>query len=281
MTDRNDNKVLESSLPLAATVRELVRHKVSSMVLYLYFYAHKPKISKIHGIWRHNDIFQEVKLVNNPLAVNDDSWTYLGQFRLQGMKHFNLEGTLKQLNVTLQLCRAMWSHALLQLFASAIVLPHTKPWARYPMLLQIAAQLWLLTEITSRHFYKLTFILPLQYDIADEMHFFSFSPTIRIEEKVDFVMLFFYLGRYWMLLQAISRRATLYEMIRDYSQAARDLERLVARITKQLEDKTNQIGASDRSNSSTTNDLRQARLRLSEIEEESRKDIPLDMYLIL
>ena len=70
-------------------------------------------------------------------------------------------------------------------------------------------------------------------------------------------------------------------MIRDYSQAARDLERLVARITKQLEDKTNQIGASDRSNSSTTNDLRQARLRLSEIEEESRKDIPLDMYLIL
>lgn len=79
-------------------------------------------------------------------------------------------------------------------------------------------------------------------------------------------------------MQAISRRATLYEMIRDYGQAARDLERLTDRIAKQLEEKANQA---DRSHNSTTNDLRQARLRLSEIEEESRKDIPLDMYLIL
>ncbi|EXB88167.1 DnaJ homolog subfamily C member 7 [Morus notabilis] len=81
-------------------------------------------------------------------------------------------------------------------------------------------------------------------------------------------------------LKAISRRATLYEMIRDYGQAARDIERLVSLITKQVEDKTHHVGASDRSTSST-NDLRQARLRLSEIEEEARKDIPLDMYLIL
>ncbi|PON59103.1 N-terminal acetyltransferase A, auxiliary subunit [Parasponia andersonii] len=81
-------------------------------------------------------------------------------------------------------------------------------------------------------------------------------------------------------MKAISRRATLYEMIRDYGQAAHDLQRLVSLFTKQVEDKTNNLGASDRSNSSTT-DLRQARLRLSEIEEEARKDIPLDMYLIL
>lgn len=83
-----------------------------------------------------------------------------------------------------------------------------------------------------------------------------------------------------LFLQAISRRATLYEMIRDYGQAARDIERLVSLITKQVEDKAYHIGASDRS-TSRTNDLRQARLRLSEIEEEARKDIPLDMYLIL
>lgn len=69
-------------------------------------------------------------------------------------------------------------------------------------------------------------------------------------------------------------------MIRDYGQAARDLQRLVSLITKQVEEKTNNVGASDRSNSSMT-DLRQARLWLSEIEEEARKDIPLDMYLIL
>ncbi|KAL5566683.1 hypothetical protein UlMin_029847 [Ulmus minor] len=82
-------------------------------------------------------------------------------------------------------------------------------------------------------------------------------------------------------LKAISRRATLYEMIRDYGQAADDLRRLVTLLTKQVEEKSNQLRASDRSIGSSTNDLRQARLRLSEIEEEARKDIPLDMYLIL
>lgn len=81
-------------------------------------------------------------------------------------------------------------------------------------------------------------------------------------------------------LKAISRRATLYEMIRDYGQAASDLWRLVSILTKQVEEKTNQSGAADRSNS-CANDLRHARLRLAEIEEEARKEIPLDMYLIL
>ncbi|XP_062084102.1 uncharacterized protein LOC133790466 isoform X2 [Humulus lupulus] len=80
--------------------------------------------------------------------------------------------------------------------------------------------------------------------------------------------------------KAISRRATLYESIRDHGQAARDLQRLVSLLTKQVEDKANNLGPSDRSNTSS-NDLRQARLRLSEIEEEARKDMPSDMYLIL
>ncbi|KAF9675503.1 hypothetical protein SADUNF_Sadunf09G0038900 [Salix dunnii] len=81
-------------------------------------------------------------------------------------------------------------------------------------------------------------------------------------------------------LKAISRRATLYEMIRDYGQAANDLQRVVAVLTKQAEEKTKQSGHSDRT-TNLANDLRQARLRLSTIEEEARKEIPLNMYLIL
>ncbi len=69
-------------------------------------------------------------------------------------------------------------------------------------------------------------------------------------------------------------------MIRDYGQAASDLHRLVTLLTKQVEEKTKQFGSSDRIGN-LANDLRQARLRLSTIEEESRKEIPLDMYLIL
>ncbi|KAI8526133.1 hypothetical protein RHMOL_Rhmol13G0285100 [Rhododendron molle] len=80
-------------------------------------------------------------------------------------------------------------------------------------------------------------------------------------------------------LKAISRRATLFEMIRDYDQATADLQRLVSVLVKQVEDKANQSGASDRS--SSVNELRQAQLRLSAMEEEARKEIPLNMYLIL
>ncbi|OMO81785.1 Tetratricopeptide TPR-1 [Corchorus capsularis] len=81
-------------------------------------------------------------------------------------------------------------------------------------------------------------------------------------------------------LKAISRRATLYEMIRVYGQAASDLERLISLLMKQMESKTNQIGTTDRS-TNLANDLRQARVWLSEIEEEAKKEVPLDMYLIL
>ncbi|GMJ15529.1 tetratricopeptide repeat 16, DNA J protein C31 [Hibiscus trionum] len=81
-------------------------------------------------------------------------------------------------------------------------------------------------------------------------------------------------------LKAISRRATLYEMIRDYGQAASDIERFLSLLMNQMETKTNQFGTSDRSKN-LANDLRQARFWLSEIEEEGKKEVPLDLYLIL
>ncbi|URE01316.1 DnaJ [Musa troglodytarum] len=81
-------------------------------------------------------------------------------------------------------------------------------------------------------------------------------------------------------LKAISRRATLHEMIRDYGQASNDLHRLISLLEKQLKDKDNQDGALERSISNNS-DLSQACLRLSTVEEESRKEIPLDMYMIL
>ncbi|KAK8475812.1 hypothetical protein V6N11_034961 [Hibiscus sabdariffa] len=81
-------------------------------------------------------------------------------------------------------------------------------------------------------------------------------------------------------LKAISRRATLYEMIRDYGQAASDIERFLSLLMNQMETKTSQFGTSDRPKN-LANDLRQAHLWLSEIEEEGRKEVPLDLYLIL
>ncbi|KAF9592583.1 hypothetical protein IFM89_016034, partial [Coptis chinensis] len=80
--------------------------------------------------------------------------------------------------------------------------------------------------------------------------------------------------------KAISRRATLHEMIRDYGQAAIDLERLASLLERQTEEKSNQSGKLGRSTSGII-DLRQAHSRLSTMEEEARKGIPLDLYLIL
>ncbi|MBA0690674.1 hypothetical protein Goari_008336, partial [Gossypium aridum] len=81
-------------------------------------------------------------------------------------------------------------------------------------------------------------------------------------------------------LKAISRRATLYEKIRNYGKATSDLERLLSLLLKQMEVKTNQTGISERS-MNLANDLRQAQSWLSEIEEEGKKEVPLDFYLIL
>lgn len=79
--------------------------------------------------------------------------------------------------------------------------------------------------------------------------------------------------------KAISRRATLFEMIRDFGQASTDLHRLESLLKRHVEDKVNQSGASDRM--SRLNELKQTQQRLYIMEEKARKDIPLNMYLIL
>ncbi|CAA0815297.1 Heat shock protein DnaJ with tetratricopeptide repeat [Striga hermonthica] len=83
-------------------------------------------------------------------------------------------------------------------------------------------------------------------------------------------------GNYY---KAISRRAAYYEIIRDYGQAAADLQKLVSLLTKEIEKKTIQSGASDKID--RENELRQARLKLLEMEEAAQNEIPLNMYLIL
>ncbi|ERN05158.1 uncharacterized protein LOC18433326 isoform X1 [Amborella trichopoda] len=74
--------------------------------------------------------------------------------------------------------------------------------------------------------------------------------------------------------KAISRRATLHELIRDYGQAINDLKRLISLLEKQE-------GCGKTGRSSILNDLRQARGRLAVLEEEAKKGLPLDLYLIL
>ncbi|KAL0929017.1 hypothetical protein M5K25_000956 [Dendrobium thyrsiflorum] len=80
--------------------------------------------------------------------------------------------------------------------------------------------------------------------------------------------------------RAISRRATLHEMIRDYGQAATDLRKLTSLLEMRSEDKNSSSGALGRSSSNIT-DLKQARMRLCTVEEEARKGDTLDMYMIL
>ncbi|KAH9610902.1 hypothetical protein KSS87_015497 [Heliosperma pusillum] len=75
--------------------------------------------------------------------------------------------------------------------------------------------------------------------------------------------------------RAVSRRATLHELIRDYRQAAIDLQRLSSLLEKQS------VENSKHSGSGNGKELRQVRHRLSMMEEEAKRDIPLDLYLIL
>uniref|UniRef100_A0ACD5TGN9 Uncharacterized protein n=1 Tax=Avena sativa TaxID=4498 RepID=A0ACD5TGN9_AVESA len=76
--------------------------------------------------------------------------------------------------------------------------------------------------------------------------------------------------------KAISRRATLYEMIRDYGQSANDLRRLISLLQKQA----NKPGVSPKVMNKHS-DLKQARARLLSVEDEARKDTPLNLYLVL
>lgn len=80
--------------------------------------------------------------------------------------------------------------------------------------------------------------------------------------------------------RAISRRATLHEMIRDYGQAGNDLRKLTSLLEMRSEDKNSTSGALGRSTSNLT-DLNQARMRLSTVEEEAQNGGTLDMYMIL
>lgn len=82
------------------------------------------------------------------------------------------------------------------------------------------------------------------------------------------------------LAQAVSRRATLHEMIRDYAQATSDLQRLVSILENKSADKTKESCTPGRSTGSVK-ELRKAQSHLSVMEEEAKKGICLDLYLIL
>ncbi|KAL2535029.1 Uncharacterized protein Adt_08380 [Abeliophyllum distichum] len=78
-------------------------------------------------------------------------------------------------------------------------------------------------------------------------------------------------------LKAVSRRATLHEMIRDYKQALCDLQRLVSLLESSLEAKMHQSGGQDKTNCGSVKDLRRTRRRLSLIEERAKTVTPLDL----
>lgn len=81
-------------------------------------------------------------------------------------------------------------------------------------------------------------------------------------------------------MQAVSRRVTLHEMIRDYGQAASDLRRFISILENQSGDTAKESSTSGRS-AATVKELRKAQLRLPMLEEEAKKGASLDFYLIL
>ena len=81
-------------------------------------------------------------------------------------------------------------------------------------------------------------------------------------------------------MQAVARRAALHEMIRDYGQAASDLQRFISILESHSDGKERQSSKPARS-TSRTKELRQAHQRLSLMEEEAKKGIHLDLYRIL
>lgn len=69
-------------------------------------------------------------------------------------------------------------------------------------------------------------------------------------------------------------------MIRDYGQATSDLNRLILLLESQTEVKSNLFGSYAKP-SDIKNDLKEAHLRLTMVEEAITKGIPLHMYMIL
>lgn len=68
-------------------------------------------------------------------------------------------------------------------------------------------------------------------------------------------------------------------MIRDYGQAVADLQNLIHLLSEEVDKKMNLSVKSDKAD--LANELRQARLKLLEMEEFTRNETPLNMYLIL
>ncbi|XP_019455832.1 PREDICTED: uncharacterized protein LOC109356767 [Lupinus angustifolius] len=79
--------------------------------------------------------------------------------------------------------------------------------------------------------------------------------------------------------KAISRRATLHEKVRDYGQAACDLRKFISVLETQSDDKTKQSDSPSGSNG--VKESRQAHQWLLSVEDQAKKEIPLDFYLIL
>ncbi|PUZ57276.1 hypothetical protein GQ55_5G417000 [Panicum hallii var. hallii] len=78
--------------------------------------------------------------------------------------------------------------------------------------------------------------------------------------------------------KAISRRSSLYELIRDYDQAENDLHRLITLLDKQLQE--NMSMPSEKTESIRSN-LNRANLRFSSLKRDARKGTSLNVYLIL
>ncbi|CAI9297654.1 unnamed protein product [Lactuca saligna] len=78
--------------------------------------------------------------------------------------------------------------------------------------------------------------------------------------------------------KALSRRATLLEMIRDYKHASDDLQRLISILDTQSQNSQNSHKSAS---NGSVKDLRRARRRLSILEEKAKKERSLDLYLIL
>ncbi|XP_047053901.1 uncharacterized protein LOC124660153 isoform X1 [Lolium rigidum] len=78
--------------------------------------------------------------------------------------------------------------------------------------------------------------------------------------------------------KVISRRASLYELIRDYSQAENDLRRLISLLEEQLQE--NMSTPSEKLDN-VRNNLHRANIRLSALERDARKRNTLNIYLIL
>ncbi|KAI3772670.1 hypothetical protein L6452_03861 [Arctium lappa] len=81
--------------------------------------------------------------------------------------------------------------------------------------------------------------------------------------------------------KALSRRATLQEMIRDYKHAADDLQRLISILEIQSGKNSQKSATPGSATGGSVKDLRRARRRLSSIEEKAKKERSLDLYLIL